>query len=131
MYRDFQENTINSDGSFSMWIVVISAMYCSHAIYSYYIPWYWHKNASVKNGEEQRVRMRDALNSGFIEDGYGIQFAEWGFAPHSCHHFKTKLLEGHLHPDDARQTHLAAFNRKNRYREHYANDTHNRMLKPI
>jgi hypothetical protein len=27
MYRDFQENTINSDGAFGMWFVVIAALY--------------------------------------------------------------------------------------------------------
>ena len=30
MYRDFQENTINSDGSFGMWIVVIAIIYGIH-----------------------------------------------------------------------------------------------------
>jgi hypothetical protein len=30
MYRDFQENTINSDGSFGMWFVIIFAIYLAH-----------------------------------------------------------------------------------------------------
>jgi hypothetical protein len=30
MYRDFQENTINSDGAFGMWIAYISAIYLIH-----------------------------------------------------------------------------------------------------
>lgn len=50
MYRDFQENTINSDGSFGMWVVVICAIYVAHAIYTYFLPWYWNKTASCKNG---------------------------------------------------------------------------------
>lgn len=66
MYRDFQENTVNSDGSFGMWIVAVAALYCLHAVYHYFIPWYWNKTASCKNGEEQRVRMRDALNATII-----------------------------------------------------------------
>jgi len=27
MYRDFQENTINSDGAFGMWFVVFTSFY--------------------------------------------------------------------------------------------------------
>ncbi len=50
MYRDFQENTINSDGAFGMWIVVIAALYMIHEFYSYMIPWYWNKNGPCKNG---------------------------------------------------------------------------------
>ena len=63
MYRDFQENTINSDGSFAMWTVVICIFYVAHACYGYFMPWYWNKTASCKNGEEQRNRLRDALSS--------------------------------------------------------------------
>ena len=63
MYRDFQENTINSDGSFGMWIVYCAALYLIHEAYNYFLPWYWNKTGPVKNGEEQRVRMRDALAS--------------------------------------------------------------------
>ena len=129
MYRDFQENTINSDGSFGMWVSLISALYCLHTLYSYFIPFYWNKTATCKNGEEQRVRMRDALSSTFIEDHTGIQYMEWGFAPHSAKHFRTKLIEGHFHPDDVRAMHVSSFNRKNRYREHYAHHEQKRMLR--
>ena len=45
MYRDFQQNTINSDGSFGMWIAYLAVAYGIHEMYSYFIPWYWHKNA--------------------------------------------------------------------------------------
>jgi len=30
MYRDFQENTLNSDGSFSMWTTLFAAVYLIH-----------------------------------------------------------------------------------------------------
>ena len=119
MYRDFQENTINSDGSFGMWVSLISAIYCLHTVYSYFMPWYWNKTATVKNGEEQRVRMRDALSSMIIEDSYGFQFLEWGFNPHSAHAAKHHMMEGLSHPDDARASVMASLNRHNRYREHY------------
>lgn len=67
MYRDFQENTINSDGSFGMWIAYIAAIYLAHEMYNYFLPWYWNRTAPCKNGEEQRVRMRDALASTLLE----------------------------------------------------------------
>lgn len=129
MYRDFQENTINSDGSFGMWVAWISAIYCIHAIYNYFIPFYWNKTASCKNGEEQRNRMRDALCSTMIEDTMGYQYLEWGFAPHSAHSVRSKLVAGHAHPDDVREMHCAGLNRANRYREHYFHEKHKRMLK--
>ena len=121
MYRDFQENTINSDGSFGMWVVVISAIYCIHFLYSYFIPFYWNKSATVKNGEEQRMRMKDALSSMIIEDSYGFQFIEWGFNPHSAHAFKHHVMAASQHPDDVRSMVCATLNRKNRYKEHYDN----------
>lgn len=52
MYRDFQENTLNSDGSFAMWILFIAVVYTGHVLYTYMIPWYWNKTATCKNGEE-------------------------------------------------------------------------------
>ena len=51
MYRDFQENTINSDGSFGMWISVIAGVYLIHEFYNYFLPWYWNKNGPMKNGQ--------------------------------------------------------------------------------
>merc|ERR1712113_642757 len=50
MYRDFQENTINSDGSFSMWVVFFCGIYLIHECYTYFVPFYWNKTAGVKNG---------------------------------------------------------------------------------
>ncbi len=67
MYRDFQENTINSDGSFGMWTSAIVGFYLIHEIYNYFYPWYWGKNATVKNGEEERIRMKDAIASTLFE----------------------------------------------------------------
>ena len=119
MYRDFQENTINSDGSFGMWVVVLTAIYLVHSIYAYFMPWYWNKTATCKNGEEQRMRMRDVLVSGGVEDSMGYQFLEWGFAPHAHFHVRAKLLEGHLNPDDVRAMACSGLNRPARYIEHY------------
>eukprot|EP00919_Chromeraceae_sp_WS-2016_P057990 GHVR01137514.1.p1 GENE.GHVR01137514.1~~GHVR01137514.1.p1 ORF type:complete len:134 (+),score=9.84 GHVR01137514.1:7628-8029(+) len=119
MYRDFQENTINSDGAFSMWILYIAGLYFAHEMYNYFLPWYWNKTAPVKNGEEERIRMRDALASTVEEDVIGLQFAEWGWMPHDYHAIRRRLTEGLSHPDDVRAMHMSAMNRKNRYVEHY------------
>lgn len=66
MYRDFQENTINSDGAFGMWLSLLTSFYIVHEFYNYLFPWYWNKTASCKNGEEERVRMRDAIASTLV-----------------------------------------------------------------
>lgn len=102
-----------------MWIVIVAALYCLHEVYSYFMPWYWNKTASCKNGEEERVRMRDILASSNFEEATGFQVLEWGFGPHYTYHVRVKLAEGHAHPDDARQMSCTGLNRRNRYREHY------------
>jgi hypothetical protein len=131
MYRDFQENTINSDGSFAMWTVVICVLYVGHAMYSYFMPWYWNKTASCKNGEEQRIRLRDVLSSAILEDTLGYQYLEWGFGPHYTYYVRHKLLEGHAHPDDVRAMACAGLTRRNRYIDHYKHLESNRMIGPF
>ena len=105
-----------------MWVVWVSAIYCIHFLYSYFVPFYWNKSATVKNGEEQRIRMKDALSSMIIEDSFGFQYLEWGFNPHSAHAFRHHVLPALSHPDDVRAMSCASLNRKNRYREHYAGE---------
>lgn len=119
MYRDFQENTINSDGAFGMWISYLAAIYIIHEMYNYFLPWYWNKTATCKNGEEIRNRMRDALASTLIEETIGLQVLEWGFMPHDCQIMRHRLGSGLSHPDDVRAQAMSALNRRNRYREHY------------
>ena len=68
-----------------MWIVYIAAIYIIHELYNYFIPWYWNKNALMRNGEEQRFRIKDALASTLLEDSTGMQYAEWGWLPHDYH----------------------------------------------
>jgi hypothetical protein len=98
-----------------MWVAYISAIYCLHVAYSYFIPWYWNKTASCKNGEEQRVRMRDVLSASTLEDSLGYQILEWGFNPHYTYYVRHKLVEGHAHPDDVRAMACSGLNRPNRY----------------
>ena len=123
MYRDFQENTINSDGSFGMWILYIAIIYVIHEMYNYFLPWYWNKNAACKNGEEERIRMRDCLSSTVFEDSTGLQVAEWGWMPHDFHLIRNRIAKGLAHPDDIRAQNMNGLNRKHRYVEHYMRKT--------
>jgi hypothetical protein len=41
MYRDWQENTINSDGWFAMMVYFVCFVYTCHVILTYLIPFYW------------------------------------------------------------------------------------------
>ena len=41
MYRDWQENTINSDGWFAMMVYFVCGIYTFHVIITYSIPSYW------------------------------------------------------------------------------------------
>ena len=111
-----------------MWTVYVCVIYVGHTMYSYFIPWYWNKTASVKNGEEERVRMRDALSSSIIEDSIGLQYLEWGFNPQYTYYVRHKMAEGLAHPDDVRSMASAGLNRANRYKEHYKGKINNRMI---
>ena len=102
-----------------MWIVYIAAIYIIHELYNYFIPWYWNKNALMRNGEEQRFRIKDALASTLLEDSTGMQYAEWGWLPHDYHSVRRRAGEGLRHPDDVRAMVVSAVNRKHRYVEHY------------
>ena len=41
MYRDWQENTINSDGWFAMMVYIVCFIYTAHVVLTYLIPFYW------------------------------------------------------------------------------------------
>lgn len=41
MYRDWQENSLNSDGSFALWVYAFGGAYLVHLFYCYMIPYYW------------------------------------------------------------------------------------------
>ena len=86
------------------------------------LPWYWARNMTVRNGEMERARMRDALASTIFEDQYGLHYAEWGWMPHDYHSIRKRLGDGLSHPDDVRAMHASTLLRKNRYREHYMKD---------
>jgi hypothetical protein len=70
MYRDWQENTLNSDGAFSMYIYLLCGIYVTHTFYSYVVPWYWI-STPLKNDEETRLRMKDAVSTIVMEETVG------------------------------------------------------------
>ena len=121
MYRDFQENTINSDGSFGMWIVYIGAIYLIHVFYTYLIPYRWRGrlDPSRLSGGDEFFRLKDALSTTIWEDTIGLQYAEYAFNPHDFHSVRTRLQMSLSGPDDVRTMHMGTMNRKNRYVEHY------------
>ncbi len=84
-------------------------------MYNYFLPWYWNKTATCLNGEEERIRMRDALASTVMEDSFGLSLAEWGWNSHDYHSVRNRLSSALSHPDDVRAMHMSSVNRKNRY----------------
>jgi len=118
MYRDFQENTINSDGWFGMWILYVAVIYWIHLFYNYMFPYYWIK-FGVGSGEMARLRMRDSIGSTVAEEAWGNQYMEMGFTPHDFAYQRTRGLMGYSNLDDPRLMHMSTFNRKHRYKEHY------------
>jgi len=63
--------------------------------------------------------MRDCVATTVLEELYGLQYMEAGFAPHDFAYQRRRGILGYSNPDDPRVMHLATFNRKHRYREHY------------
>lgn len=118
MFRDFQENTINSDGWFAWFILIVCGAFCVHEFYSYIFPYYWIKS-KVKNGEYELMRMKDALATTVAEEIVGNQFSELLFTPHGFEARRFQGAQGYINPDDPRMIHTATFNRKHKMREHY------------
>jgi hypothetical protein len=71
MYRDVQENTINSDGWFGMWIFWYAVIYGIHFYYTYMYPYYW-TTRSMENDEQTRMRLKDALGVCVLEEIQGM-----------------------------------------------------------
>ncbi|EAR82265.1 hypothetical protein TTHERM_01230120 (macronuclear) [Tetrahymena thermophila SB210] len=117
MYRDFQENTLNSDGAFAQWITLLCGIYCIHEIYTYMLPYYWI-STPLKNDEYSRLRMRDYIASAVLEEIYGIQYGDWTWLPHDFAYNRMRGIQGYMHPDDPRAMCTSTFNRKQKYREH-------------
>lgn len=118
MFRDFQENTINSDGWFAWFVLIFCMAYVVHEFYSYMLPFYWIRQ-SQKNGEFEMLRMKDAMSTTNLEEVLGNQFSELLYTPHSMHAKRFQGAQGYLNPDDPRMVHTSTFNRRHKAREHY------------
>ena len=81
MYKDLQENSINGDGSFGIWVYLICGVYLVHMIYTYFIPYYWFRGP-MQSGEEEKLRMVSAYASCVLEELGLVRNAEWGWMPH-------------------------------------------------
>ena len=119
VFRDFTENTSNSEGWFAMVVVIVCAAFGIWTIYCYFLPWYWVNARPVRNGEEEMLRMIDSMSSAVNEEIWGNQFAEVFLTPHAFHQARNRLTQGYRHPDCIRTSHMTTFNRKHKFREHY------------
>merc|ERR1740139_720782 len=119
MFRDFQENTMNSDGWFAMFVVYVCAFYVIYEMYNYVLPYYWN-TGHKKNGEIAQLRMKDAFSALVLEESFGNEFIELAFTPHQLHHVRARGLFGYGYdPDDVRTLHISTFNRRHKAKEHY------------
>ncbi len=93
MYRDFQENTLNSDVNNksgviinrvgSVWLFYIWPLSTAHMLFTTTCCLTtgcnsnWNRlnfsSSSVKNGENARLRMKDAIATTVLEELYGMQ----------------------------------------------------------
>ncbi|CAK79103.1 unnamed protein product (macronuclear) [Paramecium tetraurelia] len=73
----------------------------------------------AKNEEFVRLRMKNAIATTVLEEQFAKKNAEFALAPHDFHYNRQRCMAGYVHPDDQRTMHMASFNRKHKYKEHY------------
>ena len=117
-FRDAQENSLNSEGYFGMFVVCVCAIYSGMTIYSYILPYYW-SNYPIRREEETRRRITDYYSSTAGEELVGNQVSELVLTPHTLHRVRRQWMQSYRNPDDARLLFLTSFARAHRYREHY------------
>lgn len=118
-FRDFQDNTINSDGWFAMFVVFVSLTFGSWTLYVYIFPSYWTNNRPIKNGADIRRRMVDYMSSAVAEETAGNKHLEGMLTPHMFHAMRSRFSQGYRAPDDVRNVFMSTFNRKHALKEHY------------
>lgn len=84
-----------------MLVVFVCAVFCAHEMYSYMLPHYWMRG-HAQNGEDTRLRMRDALASCVYEEIFGNQWAEFFFTPHAFAYTRRQGINAYMNPDDPR-----------------------------
>ena len=117
-FRDWQENTINSDGWFGMAVCYICLAFAASCVYSYIIPHYW-ANQQLRNESDLRHRIKDYYSSCSAEEAFGNNLLETAMNPHDFHGKRAQCLVGFSDPDDARTVFMTTFARKHKIKEYY------------
>ena len=86
-FRDWQENTPNSDGWYA-WVIALFCLWFSlYTAYVYLIPHYW-ADRDFKYEPDLRYRIRDYYCTSNFEDNIGNAYFEWAYQPHLFHTFR-------------------------------------------
>ena len=117
-WRDVQENSLNSDGFFAMFVYYVCGVFALWTLYCYVFPSYWLYKGQ-RNGEFEIGRMRDTLSSAVYEDILGNSVAEYILSPHYFKEFREHMMGLAQNPDDIRIVHFASVNRKHKFKEHF------------
>ena len=131
-FRDFQENTINSEGWFAAFVYIVCGLYSILTLYAYVFPYYFYLGPTRKD-EFVILRIRDYYASTAAEEVMGNQLLEMVLTPHWFHRIRKRWMSSYTYPDEARLMFFTSFNRPHKYREHYmqrAGDS-NSMLSAI
>ena len=117
-FRDFQDDSINSEGYFAWFVVYVCLLASIYTFYCYMLPFYWIRKP-LRRQEELRLRMRDYLSSTASEEVWGNQYLEVAYSPHHFKNMREGLLKRYANPDDIRSVFMSTYNRKHKYKEHY------------
>ena len=117
-WKDPQENSLNGDGFFAMFVYYVCAAYTFWTIYIYLLPWYW-SGRDARNGNEEICRMRDAYATAIYEEIIGNMVAEYAFSPHLFESYRDHVMSIASKPDDIRYVHFTSINRKNNFKDPY------------
>ena len=80
-FRDFQENTPNSEGWFAMMVTIVCGAFTLYTIYCYLFPYYTASNY-YNNGLEKRHRIKDYYVTSVYEEIVGNSNSEMIWTPH-------------------------------------------------
>ena len=125
-WRDVQENSLNSDGFFAMFVYYVCFLFVLWTMYCYVFPYYWQFRGQ-RHGEIEIGRMKDAMSSAVYEDILGNSVAEYVLTPHYFKEFRDHVMSLAQNPDDIRIVHFASVNRKHKFREHFIDRTGDNM----
>lgn len=117
-FRDWQENSPNSEGWFANFVLYVCAIYCIMTLYSYVLPSIWSTSNPIKDAD-LLYRLKDYYSTTAFEESLGSSILEMMMAPHSFHRLRSLTLQNYTTTDDPRMIFTGSVNRKHKYREHY------------